>query len=104
VYAASITARAPLTSLHCDSAGISAYDMDITYRYTQGTNVLGLVLCGLVFGLALGTMSDEQKRPLQEFFLSLNTVIAQIIDWVIKYVYSRLICRSFFPSSGQKTY
>ncbi|XP_011495777.1 PREDICTED: excitatory amino acid transporter 1-like [Ceratosolen solmsi marchali] len=74
----------PKQSASSENMGISTYDMDITYRYTQGTNILGLVLCSLVFGLALGTMSDEQKWPLQGFFIGLNTVIAEIIEWVIK--------------------
>ncbi|XP_032457530.1 excitatory amino acid transporter 3 [Nasonia vitripennis] len=63
---------------------ISVYDMEISHEYRQGTNVLGLVFFGLVFGLTLGTMPDEQKQPLQAFFHSLAAATANVIDWVIK--------------------
>lgn len=74
--------------VNCYSAEISVYDMGISYQYTSGTNVLGLVFCGLVFGLTLGTMPDQQKQPLQDFFRSLAAATADIIDWVIKYARS----------------
>lgn len=65
----------------------SVYDMGISHNYNVGTNVLGLVFCGLVFGLTLGTMADEHKHPLQSFFRSLAAATAEIIDLVIKYMH-----------------
>ncbi|XP_058809655.1 excitatory amino acid transporter 3-like isoform X2 [Phymastichus coffea] len=83
------------------------YDMGISREYGSGTNVLGLVFCGLVFGLTLGAMADEHKQPLQSFFRSLAAATAEIIDLVIKaapiaviFLISSKILRGGEQSSG----
>ncbi|XP_014211276.1 excitatory amino acid transporter 3-like [Copidosoma floridanum] len=63
---------------------VSLYEMGISHRYTPGTNVLGLVFFGLVFGLTLGTMPDNNKQPLHDFFQSLAAAVAEMIDYAIR--------------------
>ena len=58
-------------------------DYKVVGLYSDGTNVLGLIVFCLVFGLVIGKMG-EKGRILVEFFDALNEAtmkIVQIIMW-----------------------
>uniref|UniRef100_A0A6B2EB49 Amino acid transporter n=1 Tax=Phlebotomus kandelakii TaxID=1109342 RepID=A0A6B2EB49_9DIPT len=54
----------------------------ITSEFTQGTNVLGLVMFSVVLGVTIGKMRNKGK-PLQEFFTALSEAMMIITSWVI---------------------
>uniref|UniRef100_U5EQT9 Amino acid transporter n=1 Tax=Corethrella appendiculata TaxID=1370023 RepID=U5EQT9_9DIPT len=54
----------------------------ITSEFTQGTNVLGLVMFSVVLGATIGKMR-EKGRPLQEVFETLSEAMMIITSWVI---------------------
>lgn len=60
--------------------------MSISHRYSPGTNVLGLVLAGLIFGLTLGSskIPPGKAEPLKSFFGSLYEATSRITDSLIK--------------------
>ena len=57
-------------------------DYKISSEYTQGTNVLGLVMFSVVLGVTIGKMR-EAGRPLQEFFVAMSEAMMIITSWVI---------------------
>ncbi|XP_054010678.1 excitatory amino acid transporter 3 [Hylaeus anthracinus] len=60
----------------------SIQDWEISHRYDEGTNTLGLVIFGIVFGIALSKMGDAGK-PLLTFFDTLAEASMLITKWVI---------------------
>ncbi|XP_055688090.1 excitatory amino acid transporter 3 [Lutzomyia longipalpis] len=54
----------------------------ISSEYTQGTNVLGLVMFSVILGVTIGKMRESGK-PLQEFFVALSEAMMIITSWVI---------------------
>ncbi|CAL7949748.1 unnamed protein product [Xylocopa violacea] len=61
---------------------MSLYDWRITHEYGDGLNTLGLVVFGIVFGIALSKMG-EQGKPLLTFFDTLSEATMLITRWVI---------------------
>lgn len=57
-------------------------DYVIREEYTQGTNVLGLVMFSIIMGVTIGKMK-EKGRALQEFFVCLSDAMMIITSWVI---------------------
>lgn len=57
-------------------------DWEISHKYGDGTNTLGLVIFGIVFGIALSKMG-EQGKPLLSFFDTLSEASMLITRWVI---------------------
>ncbi|XP_035730827.1 excitatory amino acid transporter 1-like [Vespa mandarinia] len=55
---------------------------DISHVYTDGTNTLGLVVFGIVFGITLGKMRESGKALL-DFFTALSEATMIITNWVI---------------------
>ncbi|XP_017752729.1 PREDICTED: excitatory amino acid transporter 1-like [Eufriesea mexicana] len=57
-------------------------DWEISHKYGDGTNTLGLVIFGIVFGIALSKMGEPGK-PLLTFFDTLSEATMLITKWVI---------------------
>lgn len=57
-------------------------DYHLKEEYTQGTNVLGLVMFSILMGVTIGKMR-ERGRALQEFFVCLSDAMMIITSWVI---------------------
>ena len=57
-------------------------DWDISHQYGDGTNTLGLVVFGIVFGIAISKMG-ELGKPLLLFFDTLAEASMLITKWVI---------------------
>lgn len=55
---------------------------EIGSEWTQGTNVLGLVMFSVVLGVTIGKLKEKGK-PLQVFFVALSEAMMQITSWVI---------------------
>lgn len=64
-------------------------DYSIVGLYSDGTNVLGLIIFCLVFGLVIGQMG-ERGRILVEFFDALNEATMKIVQIIMWYVLSNL--------------
>nr|XP_003700355.1 PREDICTED: excitatory amino acid transporter 1 [Megachile rotundata]XP_012154003.1 PREDICTED: excitatory amino acid transporter 1 [Megachile rotundata] len=62
--------------------GSNIYDWEITHQYGDGTNTLGLVFFGIVFGIAISKMGEPGK-PLLIFFDTLSEATMLITKWVI---------------------
>ncbi|XP_011307233.1 excitatory amino acid transporter 1 isoform X2 [Fopius arisanus] len=54
----------------------------IGHVYGDGTNTLGLVIFGIILGIALGKMG-ESGQPLRDFFTALSEAMMIITNWVI---------------------
>ncbi|CAK9822495.1 Excitatory amino acid transporter 3 [Anthophora retusa] len=65
-----------------NSTGVSIQDWDISHEYGDGTNTLGMVVFGIVFGIALSKMG-ELGKPLLTFFDTLSEATMLITKWVI---------------------
>lgn len=61
---------------------VTIQDWEISHKYGDGTNTLGLVIFGIVFGIALSKMG-EQGKPLLSFFDTLSEASMLITRWVI---------------------
>ncbi|KOC64854.1 Excitatory amino acid transporter 3 [Habropoda laboriosa] len=61
---------------------LSIQDWNISHEYGDGTNTLGMVVFGIVFGIALSKMGDLGK-PLLTFFDTLSEATMLITKWVI---------------------
>lgn len=57
-------------------------DWDISHKYGDGMNTLGLVIFGIVLGIALSKMG-EQGKILLSFFDALSEATMLITRWVI---------------------
>lgn len=51
-------------------------------KYTEGTNIMGLVVFSTVLGITLGKMGAAGK-PLLDFFTSLSGAMMIITNWVV---------------------
>lgn len=60
----------------------SIQDWDISHKYGDGMNTLGLVVFGIVLGIALSKMG-EQGKILLSFFDALSEATMLITKWVI---------------------
>ncbi|XP_063991066.1 excitatory amino acid transporter 1 [Diachasmimorpha longicaudata] len=58
------------------------YKWGIDHEYAEGTNTLGLVIFGIILGIALGKMGDA-GQPLRDFFSALSEAMMIITNWVI---------------------
>ncbi|KAK9307275.1 hypothetical protein QLX08_002305 [Tetragonisca angustula] len=65
-----------------NKTGVTIQDWEISHKYGDGTNTLGLVIFGIVFGIALSKMG-EQGKPLLSFFDTLSEASMLITRWVI---------------------
>lgn len=54
----------------------------IDSEYAESTNVLGLVMFSVIFGVTLGKMGPKGK-PLLDFFNTLSEAMMIITNWVI---------------------
>lgn len=54
----------------------------IAHKWTEGTNVLGLVMFSVIMGAVIGKMKEKGK-PLQDLFQVLSDAMMQITSWVI---------------------
>ncbi|KZC06582.1 PREDICTED: excitatory amino acid transporter 1 [Dufourea novaeangliae] len=62
--------------------GTTLQDWEISSTYGDGTNTLGLVVFGIVFGIAISKMGEAGK-PLLAFFDTLSIASMIITKWVI---------------------
>uniref|UniRef100_A0A182Q9C9 Amino acid transporter n=1 Tax=Anopheles farauti TaxID=69004 RepID=A0A182Q9C9_9DIPT len=58
------------------------YKWTITGVYSEGMNILGLVVASIVFGVALGATKRENALVLQ-FFQQLSHIVMKVTGWVI---------------------
>ncbi|XP_063698847.1 excitatory amino acid transporter 3 [Culicoides brevitarsis] len=65
-----------------DGRNVSLQDYKITSEFTQGTNVLGLVMFSIVLGATIGKLG-ERGKPLQDVFETLSEAMMIITSWVI---------------------
>ncbi|KAF3425114.1 hypothetical protein E2986_07910 [Frieseomelitta varia] len=65
-----------------NKTGVTIQDWEISHKYGDGTNTLGLVIFSIVFGIALSKMG-EQGKPLLSFFDTLSEASMLITRWVI---------------------
>lgn len=63
-------------------AAVSLQEYKITSEFTQGTNVLGLVMFSIVLGATIGKLGEKGK-PLQDVFATLSEAMMIITSWVI---------------------
>lgn len=61
---------------------INPHEWKIESKFTQTTNVLGIVMFSVVFGTTIGKMK-ERGKPLQQFFVALSEAMMIITSWVI---------------------
>lgn len=54
----------------------------ITGTYTDGTNIMGLVVASIIFGIAISTVKSQAKNLLA-CFIELSQVMMKITRWVI---------------------
>jgi len=59
--------------------------------YTNGINVLGIIVFCIAFGLVIGTMG-EQARIMFEFFVSLNEVVMRLVGIIMWYSPFGIMC------------
>lgn len=62
--------------------GIPLEEYKMTSEYANNTNVLGLVVFSILFGITLGKMGHRGK-PLLDFFHTLSETMMIITNWVI---------------------
>lgn len=65
-----------------NATGVNINNWKISSEYESGMNTLGLVVFGVVFGIALSKMG-EQGKPLLIFFETLSEATMLITKWVI---------------------
>uniref|UniRef100_A0A182JFL0 Amino acid transporter n=1 Tax=Anopheles atroparvus TaxID=41427 RepID=A0A182JFL0_ANOAO len=65
-----------------NATGVPLTEYKITNEFTQGTNVLGLVMFSVVLGTCIGKMREKGK-PLLGLFESLSEAMMIITSWVI---------------------
>ncbi|XP_055347540.1 putative sodium-dependent excitatory amino acid transporter glt-4 isoform X2 [Paramacrobiotus metropolitanus] len=58
-------------------------DWIITRKAVEGTNIVGIVVCSLVCGIAIAQLGEHGK-PFGDFFRSLNCVITVIVRWIMR--------------------
>lgn len=61
---------------------VTLQEWKITSEFTQGTNVLGLVMFSVVLGATIGKLGAKGK-PLQDVFVTLSEAMMIITSWVI---------------------
>ncbi|XP_031780641.1 excitatory amino acid transporter 3 isoform X2 [Nasonia vitripennis] len=77
------TETAAAAALNASSSVEKAkYGYKIAHVYADGTNTLGLVIFGVILGIAIGKMG-EQSKPLLDFFNALSEAMMIITNWVI---------------------
>uniref|UniRef100_A0A1B0D2N5 Amino acid transporter n=1 Tax=Phlebotomus papatasi TaxID=29031 RepID=A0A1B0D2N5_PHLPP len=67
-----------------NATNVALQKYHITSEFTQGTNVLGLVMFSVVLGVTIGKMRETGK-PLQEFFTALSEAMMIITSWDFSY-------------------
>ena len=71
------------TTLHYPSNDtIPKHAWDFSLGYRDSTNILGLIMFSIMFGLALSTIG-EKGRPVLDFMDSFNAVITKLTLWLI---------------------
>lgn len=84
----SISSATPILSLDLNpsitkiSPPVPLQNYKITSEFTEGTNVLGLVMFSVVLGACIGKMREAGK-PLQGLFETLSEAMMIITSWVI---------------------
>ena len=58
------------------------YTWNFKGEWSQGTNILGLVVFSIVTGVAIA-VSGEQGKPLLDFFNSVSVVMMKLTTWII---------------------
>ncbi|ETN62843.1 glutamate transporter [Anopheles darlingi] len=58
------------------------YEWTVGGRYSDGMNILGLVVASIVFGVALGATKKENALVLS-FFQQLSQIVMKVTGWVI---------------------
>ncbi|XP_052872266.1 excitatory amino acid transporter 3-like [Anopheles cruzii] len=58
------------------------YEWTVGGTYTEGMNILGLVVASIVFGVALGATKQENALVLN-FFLQLSHIVMKVTGWII---------------------
>jgi len=76
----------PGNAVFNDSGQIRDWNNTLTWKmtgeWTNGSNILGLVVFAVVFGIALATMGEKGK-PLLDFFTALSDAMMKLTTWVI---------------------
>lgn len=52
---------------------------------TNNTNMLQIIFCAILFGIAMILIPEEKAKPVKVFFDSLNEIILKIIDLIMKF-------------------
>jgi Sodium:dicarboxylate symporter family len=61
---------------------VALEDYKIVGKFTEGMNVLGLVMFSVILGATIGKMREKGK-PIQEFLAALSEAMMIITRWVI---------------------
>lgn len=64
------------------NVAIAVTEYLMKFKYTDGTNIMGLVVFSTVLGITLGKMGKRGK-PLLDFFTSLSEAMMIITNWVV---------------------
>ncbi|XP_021960977.1 excitatory amino acid transporter 3 isoform X2 [Folsomia candida] len=73
---------AQLAAAEAIGKNITVTDYLMKSKYTEGTNIMGLVVFSTVLGITLGKMGAAGK-PLLDFFTSLSGAMMIITNWVV---------------------
>lgn len=66
-----------------DNPGIPKEEWKISHEYTDGMNIMGLVVCAVVCGIAMSTMHGKVDTLLK-FVTQLSEITMKITGWVIR--------------------
>lgn len=109
-HAPSPSSASPNNSLSLDSSSSVAFDLSSSQTdnetdgsrqagevfvrnlvYSDGINIMGLIVFCIVFGIVMGKMGEKVK-VMKEFFLALNDVIMKIVELVMWYSPFGIMC------------
>ncbi|CAL8137276.1 unnamed protein product [Orchesella dallaii] len=71
-----------LQAAAAENRTIEVHEYLMKSKYTDGTNIMGLVVFSTVLGITLGKMGKRGK-PLLDFFTSLSEAMMIITNWVV---------------------
>ncbi|XP_018906816.2 excitatory amino acid transporter isoform X1 [Bemisia tabaci] len=77
------TVLVPTTKPNSTEPETDLYKWEIKDEWTEGSNVLGLVMFAVVLGITLTRMEEHARRPLLNVFSSMSDAAMIITNWII---------------------